>query len=262
MNGARNRVGLSIGAGLARSRNRGFTLIEIVMAMILVSLIMAICVGAIRMSRQSAEVGERRIEAVNAVRVTQEFLRKQLARTLPLAFAIDRREGRNIVFEGERRELRFVAPMPGYLSTGGPYIQRLRLERGELRFYHRMLLADDDDEDGPVVLLDRIRGGGFEYRGIDDRGRLGDWRSDWEDPGRTPMMVRLNLQFQDGTDMIWPALEVPLLIDVGGVNNAYRFFGPADDMEMGQQMGTQFLSPGGLGGRPGRPQEISGHAER
>lgn len=248
-----------------RRRNRhgsrqtgGFTLIEIMLAMILVSLIMAISVGAIRMSRQSAEAGEHRIEAINAVRVTQEFLRKQLARTLPLAFAIDRREGRNIVFEGDRDEIRFVAPMPGYLSTGGPYIQRLSIERGELRFYHRMLISDDDEEEGPVVLVDRIRRGAFEFRGIDERGRLGDWRSDWEDPARTPMMVRLNLEFQDGTAMRWPALEVPLLIDVGGVNNAYRFFGPTDEMEMiGQQFGTQMLGPGGRG-----PSEVPGDGER
>lgn len=243
-------------------RSRGFTLIEIVLAMILVSLIMAIAVGAIRMSRQAAEAGEHRIEAINAVRVTQEFLRKQLARTLPLAFAIDRREGRNIVFEGDRDEIRFVAPMPGYLSSGGPYIQRLKIERGELRFYHRMLLSDDDEELGPVVLIDRIRRGEFEFRGIDERGRLGDWRQDWEDPARTPMMVRLQLQFQDGTAMRWPALEVPLLIDVGGVNNAYRFFGQTDEQDMAQQFGTQMMQPGSRGRPLETPREVSGHAER
>src|SRR5690606_29808417 len=64
-------------------RNRGFSLIEVVLAMILVALIMGIAVGGIRMSRKAAENGERRIEATNSTRVTQEFLRMQLARTLP-----------------------------------------------------------------------------------------------------------------------------------------------------------------------------------
>jgi general secretion pathway protein J len=209
--------------------SRGFTLIEVVLAMILVALIMGIAIGSIRMSRKAAENGERRIEAVNAIRVTQEFLRKQLSRTLPLAFAMDRTEGKNYVFEGTDDGITFVAPMPGYLSSGGPYIQRLEIERGELRFYHRMLLSEEEDEDEPVVLLDRIRRAEFEFRGIDDEGKLGDWETEWEDPSRTPMMVRLSMEFSRDSGMQWPVLEVPLLIDVGGVNNAYRFFGPSED---------------------------------
>src|SRR5690606_37809861 len=153
-------------------RNRGFSLIEVVLAMILVALIMGIAVGGIRMSRKAAENGERRIEATNSTRVTQEFLRMQLARTLPLAFAMDRTEGKNYVFEGADDEITFVAPMPGYLSKGGPYIQTLSIERGELRFRHRMLLSEEEDDGEPVILLDRIRRGHFEFRGIDEDGKL------------------------------------------------------------------------------------------
>jgi general secretion pathway protein J len=230
----------------------GFTLIEVVLAMILVGLIMAIAVGGIRMSRKAAESGERRVEATNSIRVTQEFLRKQFSRALPLAFAADRAEGRNFVFEGDDREVTFVAPMPGYLSSGGPYVQALSIERGELRFLHRMLLSDEDDEVEPVVLLDRIRRGRFEYRGIDEQGRLSDWDDEWEDASRTPMMIRLSLEFERNSGLTWPTLEVPLLIDVGGVNNAYRFFGPDDEagIEQGGQMDGQPIDPTGGGQQP------------
>lgn len=214
------------------ARSGGFTLIEIALAMILVSLIMAIAVGGIRMSRKAAADGERRVEATNAIRVTQEFLRRQLARVLPLAYDMDTTAGQNIVFEGDDDAISFVAPMPGYLSNGGPYVQRLELRQGELRFYHRMLISDEQDEAEPVVLIDRIRRGRFEYRGIEDDGQLGDWRRDWEDPSRTPMMVRLDLEFDEASGLSWPQMEVPLLIDVGGVNNAYRFFGPSDEQAM------------------------------
>lgn len=241
-------------AGRRWRRNAaGFTLIEVVLAMILVGLIMAISVGGIRMSRKAAESGERRIEAINSVRVTQEFLRKQLARTLPLAFATDRAEGRNYVFEGDGTEITFVAPMPGYLSSGGPYVQTLAIERGELRFGHRMLLSEEDEDGEPVILLDRIRRGRFEFRGINDEGRLGDWDERWEDSSRTPMMVRLTLEFERNSGLTWPVLEVPLLIDVGGVNNAYRFFGPDEEGDIGQ-MGTQLLGADGAPLQPGQQQ--------
>ncbi|MBX3725769.1 MAG: prepilin-type N-terminal cleavage/methylation domain-containing protein [Xanthomonadales bacterium] len=226
-------------------RSRGFTLIEVVLAMILVAMIMAIAVGAIRMSRKAAERGEQRIEAVNSIRVTQEFVRRQLSRSVPLAFAADRREGRNHVFAGKEREITFVAPMPGYLSSGGPYVQSLSIERGRLVFNHRLLLGDEDDAAEPVFLLDRIRRGRFEFRGIDERGRLGDWRDDWEDPSRTPMMVRLSIDFDRDSGLTWPVLEVPLLIDVGGVNNAYRFFGGDDQAGMEASGIIQPMTPEG-----------------
>lgn len=246
----RYRVGAT---GQGGRGQRGFTLVEIVLAMILVSLIMAIAVGAIRMSRKAAENGEHRVEAVNAVRVTQEFLRRQLARVVPLAFDIDRNEGRNLVFEGEDDSVTYVAPMPGYLSGGGPYVQRITLERDRLAFYHRMLISDEDEEGEPVFLLDRIRRGKFEYRGIDEEGQLGDWDDKWDDSSRTPMMVRLNLEFQDGSGMKWPTLEVPLLIDVGGVNNAYRFFGPSDEQGI--------IDPSMTGRLPGQPMPGGGGGE-
>lgn len=255
----RPRGANTMATGGGAGRQSGFTLIEVVLAMILVGLIMAIAVGGIRMSRKAAESGERRVEATNSIRVTQEFLRKQFSRTLPLAFATDRTEGRNYVFEGDDREVTFVAPMPGYLSSGGPYVQVLSIERGELRFQHRMLLSDEDDQDAaePVVLLDRIRRGRFEYRGIDDQGRLSDWDDDWEDPSRTPMMVRVSLEFERNSGLSWPTLEVPLLIDVGGVNNAYRFFGQENETGMEQlgQMGTQLIDPSGRGQPPVPPTD-------
>lgn len=245
-----HRRGARSSSGQGRAASSGFTLIEIVLALVLVSLIMAIAVGGIRMSRKAAESGEHRVEAVNAVRVTQEFLRRQLARVVPLAFDIDRAEGRNLVFEGEDDSVTFVAPMPGYLSGGGPYVQRISLERDRLAFYHRMLISEEDDEAEPVFLVDRIRRGKFEYRGIDEQGQLGDWSDKWDDSSRTPMMVRLSLEFQRDSGMKWPTLEVPLLIDVGGVNNAYRFFGPSDEQGM--------MDPSMTGQMPGRPMPGGG----
>lgn len=247
----------------ARRGSRGFTLIEVVLAMILVAMIMAIAVGALRMSRKAAERGEHRIEAVNSIRVTQEFVRRQLSRAVPLAFAADRSEGRNHVFAGEDREITFVAPMPGYLSSGGPYVQSLSIERDRLVFNHRMLLGDEDDAAEPVYLVDRIRRGRFEFRGIDERGRLGDWRDDWEDPSRTPMMVRLSIEFERDSGLSWPVLEVPLLIDVGGVNNAYRFFGGEDEAGLESGGVMQPMAPDGQPmPRPQPPTGNNPNAER
>src|SRR5690606_40525593 len=60
-----------------------------------------------------------------------------------LPFSRDPDSGEAIVFYAEPDLLRFVAPMPGYLSRGGPYLMEFELVRGprgqQLLFRHFLL---------------------------------------------------------------------------------------------------------------------------
>jgi general secretion pathway protein J len=200
----------------------GFTLLEILMAVVLLALLLAGAYGGIQTSVRAMHSGERMIERVDRVRTVQEFLRHQLSRIMPLAY--DQTPNGNFVFEGDRGLMRFVAPMPGYLSHGGPYVQTLALTRGDgglrLVFSGAMLNGFDPKEEkaaerDPVVLIDHIRDGAFAYRRIDEQGELGPWTDTWDDPGLTPLMVQISLVMQNGERVNWPTLSVPLMLDSG-----------------------------------------------
>jgi len=205
-------------------RADGFTLLEVLMALTLMAVLLAGALGGIQATIKAMDSGEASIDRVNRLRVTQEFVRHEVSRALPLAFGHDKASGTNFVFQGERDFLRFVAPMPGYLSRGGAYVQTLELARGrkglQLLFTQHMLNGFDLDQlgkekDEPVVLLDGIREGHFEFRTYDDRGEVGDWTPDWKDPARTPLMVRLDLSMQPETHLVWPVMDIALLLDAG-----------------------------------------------
>jgi general secretion pathway protein J len=215
-------------------RHRGFTLLEVLMALVLLAVLLTGALSGIQAARKAMDSGERAIDRVNRMRVAQEFVRHEISRTLPLAFGHDKTTGTNFVFQGENDFLRFVAPMPGYLSRGGAYVQSLELARGQhglqLLFTHHLLNGFDLDNLGtdkiePVLLLDGIRAGRFEYRTYDDKGELGDWTRDWKDPARTPLMVRLALEMQPEAHLDWPLMDIPLLLDAGaaGFNPAAGF---------------------------------------
>lgn len=215
---------------MSAARTRGFTLIEVMLATMLLGLLLAGTYGAIRTTVKAMQSGESAVDTINRIRVAQEFIRRQISRGMPLGFDRDDSTGVNFVFEGKRDFMRFVAPMPGYLSKGGPYVQTLELAnvRGgkELVFTHAMLngfdlrqLREADLE--PVMLVDRIRGGRFEYRGFDEEGNLGDWQDDWEDPSLTPVMVRIRLEMADDSQAVFPDMEIPLVLDVGSMRRPY-----------------------------------------
>jgi general secretion pathway protein J len=207
-----------------RSNASGFTLLETLLAVLLLALLIAGAYGGITASVKSMHAGERAIERVDRVRTASEFLRRQISRTLPLAFA--QNENERLVFQGSADFIRFVAPMPGYLSHGGPYVQTLQLVPGrdgmQLEFTSAMLNGFDlqkpnSDETPPVVLLDHIRAGKFEFRALDEQGQLSNWSSTWDEPATTPLLVQVALELDNGGQVNWPTLAVPLMLDAGAI---------------------------------------------
>ena len=230
----------------------GFTLIEVMLAIVLLALLLAGTWGAIRTAVHAMHSGEAAIDRTNRLRVAEEFMRRQISRILPLAYDTDQNTGTNFVFEGTGNFMRFVAPMPGYLSKGGAYVQTLRLvnDRGggkALVFTDSMLNGFDPDQDSPsnepAVLLDQIRDGVFEYRTLDDQGELTDWSDQWQDPSVTPVMVRIRIAMRPEARIEFPDMEIPLMLDVG----ASRMMGRPGSVLNPRAMGG--INPRPIGGK-------------
>jgi general secretion pathway protein J len=66
------------------------------------------------------------------------------------------------------------------------------------------------------MLLDGIRRGRFEYRKFDDQNELEDWKDDWENPSLLPVMVRIDLEMTAESGLVWPTMEIPLILDTSG----------------------------------------------
>lgn len=238
---------------------RGFTLIEVLVAVLLLSLLLAGAWGGIHTATRAIRSGDAMIERMNRLRVTQEFLRRQISHIMPLSFGQDKATGQGYLFEGEKDFMRFVAPMPGYLSKGGAYVQTLELSRGgrgELLFTDRMLNGFDLDEmDGsdaePVLLIDGIARGHFEYRGLDEQGELEDWEDTWEDPSKLPLMVRIVMDMREDSGMTWPVMEVPLMLDIGSLSSQQR------TMPSNPSMRQRLPTPNVRGATPARQSTLN-----
>jgi general secretion pathway protein J len=212
------------------TKQSGFTLIEMLLAVTLLALLIAGAYGGIRTAAKAMHAGERAIDRADRLRTAQVFLRTQLGHILPLSYERDDTNNTTHVFDGGAQAMRFVASMPGYLSRGGPYVETLELTRGanglQLVFTDSMLNgydAADPKTDEPVVIMDGIRAGQFQYRTLDDQGQLTDWFSDWPDPSITPLMIRISLDMQSSVQMPWPELDVPLMLNAGAVRLQNQF---------------------------------------
>ncbi len=214
-------------------KSSGFTLLELLLAILLLSLLMAGAYAGLSTASKSVVSGEALIDRTNRVRVAQEFLRRQLRNALALNYQIQSTTGESRVFEGESDTVRFVSPMPGYLSNGGAYVQTLWLRSGrggrELVFAFQMLNgyeADtgDESERDPVILIEGIQSGGFEFRGVDENGKMSDWKGDWDNPSVLPSAVRLKLRMSDESRYVWPDVEVAVLTNASAAGAIDPFY--------------------------------------
>lgn len=202
---------------------KGFTLLEVIVVFTLLAMIMAMIFSGIDSGRRTAEKGEKRITAINEIRVVQNILRHQLSRAMAVGVA-ESEEGELLKFIGDADSLMFVSQMPGYLGTGGPHIQKLELVAGDrgrqLQYTHGLISNYDDeneesafDEAEPIVLLENIRDGAFAYVELDEEGLPTDWVSDIENPLSMPLMVQLDLDMNQQARESWPLLQVAIQLD-------------------------------------------------
>lgn len=206
----------------SRFREGGFTLIEVMLAIALVAIIMAMAYGGFRASVRASNSGEALIEETNRLRVVQQFMRRQLMQGRSLIIE-ELQDGEPVRFHGEAEQVRFVAPMPGYLSYGGPYVQQFRLEPGdeglELVYYYAMLNGyepgDIDHVTDGIVLMEGLEHGEFIYLGVEDDGSETFWTDFWEETDRLPLAVGVLLDMDSPRGLVWPDLIAPVMVEAG-----------------------------------------------
>jgi general secretion pathway protein J len=217
---------------------RGFTLLEVLASLVLLALLMVGVYSGIRTASVSARAGSAMIERSDQIRAAQQFLRRELAQAMAQPLARNR-QGEPLVFFGSAREMRYVAPLPGYLGRLGPQLQRLQLVddgAGGLRLELSLaLLPPDGGAPQPLgetqILLDHIRAGGFTYTGFDGRGAPVAWTDTWPDGRQLPRLVSVALR-ADGNPP-WPRLQVPIRTSAEAVMpgmDGRRVRAPAGDL--------------------------------
>ena len=202
---------------VARAPSRGFTLMEVLVATMLLAAALSLGFATLRASSAAATRGEDRSARNERMRSVENFLRKRIGSALPIAFDVNNATGQPLRFVGEEDQMRFVADLPAYLGRGGPHL-------------HDVTVVDDDEGglrlqvEFSVVLVNKVFGereagpperlvGGlkkvkFEYRALDAQNRMGDWRTRWEQVDRMPLQVRVTIVDDRGDT--WPPMVVAL----------------------------------------------------
>jgi len=216
---------------------RGFTLVELLIALVLISVITVLMFSGLRLGSRAWEGVETVSDRVNDVRVARNFIERTLRQARPASVVFDGEQWP--IFAGDTEGLELAAPLSEHVGIPGLYILRLVLEpAGEhdrlvlVRWLlHPEVLAGGDDyppwepllesgatlaDAGPLdrdiaagaygrtVLLPQVETFELAYFGVPEGETEPEWLEEWAYQRRLPHKVRMALSTprQDWPDAV------------------------------------------------------------
>ncbi|MFC5500507.1 type II secretion system protein J [Caenimonas terrae] len=194
-----------------RRSARGFTLVEILVVMTLMSVVMLALGAAMRTIAQTEERVDQRLQRDDEMRVATSFLSSTLGRISPRRSPTLAAAGGNVpLFAAAPAQVMWVGVMPARYGAGGRYFFRIALER------------QADRSDVVIRFAPWTPAGAFPaWGGADSRPLLraatgfaleyqqpdGSWRGDWADPQTLPGRIRISLRT---AAVEWPPIVIAL----------------------------------------------------
>jgi len=198
------------------ARSRGFTLVELTIALVLMAAIAGLLYGSLSLAARSWDGGEAKMQQVADLRTTQTYLRAQIAAEYPQRML--KIAGFPLLFAGERDEMRYAAALPPRVAQGGVYYFRLAVVRDgnrSLLVQERVipdvnaLEALEFNDAERSILAEGIAELRIAYFGRPAGSAdsvAPSWLDRWDDKQRLPMLVRIDVKPEKGA--VWPTLVV------------------------------------------------------
>jgi general secretion pathway protein J len=198
-----------------RTRQHGFTLLELTIALLLLALMSAVLFGSLKLSATSWDKGEAKTDRSNEMRLTEDFLRKTLTSQHPLR--LHKAAERPLYFNGAQDSISFAAVPPGRAATGMYYFRVMLTGGMEGQRLSLLRVIPDASETEPPgfdgadssILAEGIAQMKIGYYGRDkDAAETAEatWRDRWDDPQRIPDLIRIDVTPVTGDP--WPTLVV------------------------------------------------------
>ena len=204
-----------------RQQNKGFTLIELVIALTLSVVIVVILLAAMRLAYKSQAKGAEKIDTSQRIRMLGDRVTWLLRGAYPYFFKKINEDEQKLFFSGESDKIGFVTTSVDSYGKGPEDAAGLKwvsifLDDEGLKLREKVYFLEDvfEDEGGKVYLLDpEVKKLEFEYYDIPDDETQGEWVEEWdpEEKENIPAAVKFRITLEhEGKTVVMPEIIVKL----------------------------------------------------
>ena len=193
---------------------RGFTLMEVLVGMTLLSMMLVLLFGSLKMSSESWERGEKKILDVNEAAAVYNFFRRYLQTAMPLLDYTNNEE-QALSFQGKKDALQFVSVRPASFIGPREQLYSVSLERLGNEQVIKVAMTPffpsaegEEWQKDEEILLRNVQHLSFEYFGSDEGETNPRWQDEWLMRSQLPQLIKIKIV--DATQDVWPELIVDL----------------------------------------------------
>ncbi len=210
---------------------RGFTLLELVVALALAAVMLTLLLGALRLGTRAWDAVEQRTVRLHDNHLATRFIVRQLEQARPVLLREPNGE-QWVGFAGEPGALQFIAPLASHAGTGGLY--RLSLdtvttgdETQRLELSYKLFQTERWERYGTdtlrtIVLYDALTAVDISYFGAPEPQAPARWLSRWHDKEKLPQLVRLRFRLRDDNEAWRELIAAPKITAPVHVEQAPR----------------------------------------
>jgi general secretion pathway protein J len=195
------------------NREAGFTLVELLVAFALFSLLSLLVVSALRIGAKSWERGDAHATRLQDTLAAQTLLRRLVSEAYPLFITVPGGDG-FADFQGDAGSMSFLSAAPRSLDHGGRF--RFTLTSAKSATLNDLVLQASPELAADAgsslstsrTVLANISGVDFGFYGTKRGSREALWHTTWTKERELPQLVRIRLQFLVGDEGTWPDLIV------------------------------------------------------
>lgn len=195
---------------------RGFTLIEVLIAMTLLSIMVVLLFSSLKICADSWEKGESKITDVNEVAVVYNFFQRHLSVARPLWNDFSG-ENKTFSFQGKAQSMQFVSAFPASAARSGLQLFSIDLQTEDNNQVIKVTLTPffpvaegEEWHKEEVSLIKHVSDFTLAYFGSDDRVSEANWREEWLDKEVLPRLVKINIKLEN--EIYWPEMIIDLKV--------------------------------------------------
>jgi prepilin-type N-terminal cleavage/methylation domain-containing protein len=198
------------------SRTSGFTLLELLVSIVILSLIVTISYSALMVGSRSWQGAASTIKENSTTRFALQFIRRKIEQMYPIYW----KDGvkRVLAFQGDEDGVKFIAPAPQGRETVEYYEYYLATEQVGMDSVSLMLFFEAHDpsaqgfkvsKNSPsrkiIPVLTRVR---YSYFGSQENDEFFDWYQVWDDDSKAyPALIKMEMLSEDEEEP-WLEIEV------------------------------------------------------
>ena len=189
-------------------KQRAFTLIEVLIAITLLSIMMGLLFLSLKICADSWQKGEAKLARISEIAITSQFFQHYLTAAKPLTLESQKKTGElsaPLLFQGNKHSVRFAVALPASAARTGVQIFTVYKQQEQLKvsitslFPNNLAKQSTNDE---LVLLTGVSDFSLTYFGstelLANNKNPASWQEDWIAKKEQPRLIKISLSLTDG----------------------------------------------------------------